>query len=125
MPSTRARTKRAREKEERARAGTWTLEDLDEDMAERRRDEAARNRARFLQMRALGKTYWQREGGGLFWLNADEVAARRANGETFVEAAINYDEPNTPPYCVAWKQASQATIEDRLNHGHAIVLYEC
>ncbi len=116
-------TKRARDEEV---VGTdWTLEDLDEAMAQLRRDEAVRNRARFLKMRALGKTYWQRQGGGLFWLNADEAAARRQNGETFHEAPINYHEPNTPPYCVPWKQATQALIEDRLNHGDAIVLYDC
>ncbi len=95
--------------------------DLQGSINDVRRNEAKRNLARFFKMRALGKSYWKRGSGGLFWLDEDELMVRRADGETFESAMIDY-EPEGYEYGRPCKKASIDEIESMINSGEAIQL---
>ena len=97
-------------KREAARPGF----DLQGSIDEMRQEEAKRNLKRFFQMRALGKNYWKRGGGGLFWLDDEELAERRASGETFEAAKIDY-EPEGYVYGTPYSKASIEEIEGMIN----------
>ena len=94
---------------------------LQDAVDEMRQEEAQRNLVRFNQMRALGKRYWKRGSGGLFWLTDEELAERRADGETFESAKIDY-EPEGYVCGTPYTQASIEAIEGMLNAGQAIQL---
>jgi len=95
--------------------------DLQGTIEEARRDEAKRNLKRFYKMRALGKSYWKRDDWRLFWLDEEGLEERRARGEKFESAKIDY-EPEGYVYGTPYSKASVEEIEGMINSGEDIKL---
>ena len=106
------------------RLAQMLVDKIDATMEELHRGEGARNRARFLRMRAEGKTYWLVDQGKLFWLTKLEAADRRAEASTMVPAMIEYEDEDQKRG-TEWKKASVDDIEGMLAAGKAIVLHNC
>lgn len=106
------------------RLAQMLFDKIDATMEELHRGEGARNRARFLRMRAEGKTYWLVDKGKLFWLTELEAADRRAEASTMVPAMIEYEDEDQKRG-TEWKKASVDDIEGMLAAGKAIVLHNC
>lgn len=82
------------------------------------------NHARFLRMREAGKAYWKRAEGGIFWLTVEELAERRASGESFSLAVIEYSE-DCQGDDEAWMNASVEEVEEMFATGKKITLHNC
>ena len=87
--------------------------------------DAARNKERFLAMRAEGRAYYTTDGTTRFWLHEGGLAERRAEGLVLVPATIDYEEGDSYECGAPWKQASVVDIEAMLAAGKAIVLLNC
>jgi len=93
-------------------------------IAENLKDEATRNKERFLKQRAAGKSYYTAGGNTRFWLDDESLAERLAEGKDLVPVTVTYNMANCEcgePY----KEATVTDIEAMLADGLEIELRNC